>query len=46
MCEKETKNKKSEKKVKNKKLVLNLFQDYKEVKQGGNNETKKGLYPY
>jgi hypothetical protein len=39
----------SEKEVKNKKLVLNLFQeisDYKEVKQGGNNETKKGFYPY
>ena len=43
------------KEVKNKKLVLNLFQDhnpmkkisdYKEVKQGGNNETKKGFYPY
>ena len=55
------------KEVKNKKLVLNLFQDHdpmknisgkpakkdrrlgkskKEVKQGGNNETKKGFYPY
>jgi len=68
MCEKEAKKNISERKVKNKKLVLNLFQDHnpmkklvltlkqvqgfqeisdsKEVKQGGNNETKKGFYPY
>jgi len=67
MCEKEAKKNISEKKVKNKKLALNLFQDHdpmkkisdkpakkdrrlgkskKEVKQGGNNETKKGFYPY
>jgi len=55
MCEKEAKKNISERKVKNKKLVLNLFQghnpmkkisDSKEVKQGGNNETKKGFYPY
>jgi hypothetical protein len=46
MCEKEAKKNISERKVKNKNKSDEKDLGYKEVKQGGNNETKKGFYPY